>query len=196
MSALGVHEAIAGAAAAALLALSFTVMLGMIRRFTELAFFGPGADPRYVLARLAQRTSRSSHSQGFAAEEMLNVAVALREVWHLRSVAIRSGFDGSVLAESGVHGRVSMKYGLMAGERAVGAVFCTADEPAALENVVEPLLEQIGGMLGAIVQLAVANQDLASLRDRTGQVNREERRLLHRELHDELAPALTGIAKG
>lgn len=187
MLALGLGATLAGGLAAAVLALVFSLMLGVFRDFTETAFFGPGGSVRRVLARLGEPASSGAGEGGLA-----GMAQALREVWHLRSVSILAT-DGSRLAQTGDDGEAAVSYDLVSGRRSVGTIRCTADEPAALSNIVAPMLDQIGGLLGAAVQLAIANQDLASLRERTREVSREERRLLHGELHDELAPALTGI---
>ncbi|GAB2551306.1 histidine kinase [Leucobacter ruminantium] len=202
--ALGAGETLAGGLAAAILALGFSVMLGVLRELTGLIFFGPGSSVRRILSRLGEPVSASGDSGG-----LTGLAEALREIWHLRSVSFLVGADAVEIARAGDSGRAVLSRrldavgaagrgeGAAAGEGSAGAplctVVCTADDPALLSNLVEPMLEKTAGLVAVAVQLAQANQDLAALRERTRGVSREERRMLHRELHDELAPALAGI---
>lgn len=193
----GASEAMAGALGAALLALSFSLTLGLLRRLTELIFFGPGASARAVLSRLAQQVSAGGDRDGLD-----ELAEALREVWHLRAVSLRPAAERSPAVEPASPagppqaGPAVLEVRLEAGGSRVGTIVCSADDPSVLRNVVQPMLEEIGGLLAAAVQLATANQDLAAMRQRTLGVSQEERRMLHRELHDEIAPALAGIGFG
>lgn len=193
---LGAGETLAGGLAAAILALGFSVMLGVLRELTGLIFFGPGSSVRRILARLGEPVSASGDRGGLA-----GLAEALREIWHLRSVSLLVGADSVEIARAGADGPAVLSRRLDAAGAAEGegsaaplcTVVCTADDPALLSNLVEPMLAKTAGLVAVAVQLAQANQDLAALRDRTRGVSREERRMLHRELHDELAPALAGI---
>lgn len=191
---LGAGSTLAGGAAAAVLALGFSVMLSVFRDFTTLAFFGSGGSPRRVLARLAEQTEKTAKVGKTAQGDALaGIADALREIWHLAAVEISSATDGAQLGRAGTAGSTAVSHRLVAGGQAVGTIRCSSDDPAVLTNIVQPMLNQIGGLLAVTVQLAIANRDLASLRERTRGVSREERRLLHGELHDEIAPSLSGI---
>jgi signal transduction histidine kinase len=56
------------------------------------------------------------------------------------------------------------------------------------------VLNQLSGLVAIALQLAQVNRDLDSARTRIVQVRNEERRLLRRELHDGLGPALAGAS--
>lgn len=56
------------------------------------------------------------------------------------------------------------------------------------------LLRQISGLVAVAVQLDEANGALENARSRLVEVRQEERRLLRRELHDGVGPALSGAA--
>ncbi len=197
--AFGAGELLAGGLAAALLALTFSIMLGVFRELTGLIFFGPGSSMRHVLSQLGSRLSNGGSGDG-----LQGLAEALREIWHLSSVTVLLGTPGvdGMAAERGSWvelvcvgdpGPAAIEHELRVAGGANGRILCTADDRAVLTNIVEPMLEQISGFVAISVQLALAGRDLAALRDRTRGVRREERRVLHRELHDELAPALAGI---
>jgi signal transduction histidine kinase len=57
-------------------------------------------------------------------------------------------------------------------------------------------LEELAPVVAATVALAVASDDLRTSRARLAEARDEERRLLRRELHDGLGPALAGIGLG
>ena len=189
--ALGATPPVAGGLAAALLALTFSVMLGVLGDLTALVFFGPGISVRRVLARLGDQVSA-----GDQPGELTGLAEALREVWHLDSVMLTAGTEPTPIATAGTPGGPELVHRIVSGGQPIGAIRCTAADQAVLANLVSPMLARIDGLIGVAVQLAAANQDLAALRRRTREVSRGERRLLHRELHDELAPALAGIGFG
>lgn len=196
--ALGAGGLLAGGLAAALLALTFSIMLGVFHELTGLIFFGPGSSVRRVLSQLGSRLSNDGSGDG-----LQGLTEALREIWHLRSVTVligAPGIDGAAERGSWVEivcvgepGPATIEHELRVADGANGRILCTADDPAILTNIVGPMLEQISGFVAISVQLALGGRDLAALRDRTRGVRREERRVLHRELHDELAPALAGI---
>jgi len=183
---LGVPTTIAGATAAGALALGFGGMLAVVRRRTEQVFSGPGADVRAVLSRLASRLDGSVPGEGL--EE---IAETMREIWRMRSVMLAPVDAAAVRV--GSPGRAVLDRTLIAAGRPVCDVRLTADDRAVLDGIVEPMLTRVGPLLAVAVQLAAANQEVSTVRGRMLEVRREEGRMLHRELHEELAPALAGV---
>lgn len=190
--ALGAPATVAGALAAALLALAFSFMIGVFRSLTGLVFFGPGISVRRVLSHLGD-VRLGPREGGVEA-----IAEALREAWHLRVVSIvPAGEPGEPEREvASAEPDGALEYRLVSRGAFVGTMHCTAENSRVLTNVVAPMLGRIGGLIAVAVQLASANHDLAALQQRARGIRHEERRLMHRELHDELAPALTGIGFG
>ena len=181
---LGAPTPLSGAVAAGVLALVLTGMLPIVRRRTTRAFFGPGADVRAVLAALGDRIDTT----------LGGVAVSLRDVWHLRSVELEP--RGSHPVRVGETGPARIERTLTAAGRPVCVLRLTADDPAVLHRLIAPMLDEVGPLIAVAVLLAEANDDVEAARRRAAEVQREERRLLHRELRDELAPALAGIGFG
>jgi signal transduction histidine kinase len=187
---IGMPRAVAGAFAAGALALSFSAVSRFVRRRTALLYFGPGADARQVLGRLGERLAVAGEDTGIR-----GIAESLLVTWQLSSVTIDPVAE-TVSVRVGSPGVASIATELRAGGRRVGTIELTSDDETVLEHRVRPVLEDLAGLIAVAVLLATVNQEVASTRRRTLGVRREERRMLHRELHDELAPALAGIGFG
>lgn len=187
----GLPATVAGAGAAGALALAFSGMNAVIERRTVRLYFGQGADAREVLGRLG---ARLGSVEGPPAA-LLGIAESLREVWSLSSVTIAPAGEGTPL-RAGEPGRHRIIAELRAGGRGMGQIELSSDDPAALHGTVAPVFDEISGLIAVAVLLAGINQEVATTRRRTLGVRRQERRLLHHQLHDELAPALAGLVFG
>ncbi|WP_308797334.1 sensor histidine kinase [Agromyces silvae] len=187
---IGMPQAIAGAFAAGALALAFGAVSRFVRRRTALLYFGPGADARQVLSRLGERLAVAGEDTGIR-----GIAESLLATWQLSSVTIEPGAEAGPV-RVGTPGPALIATELRAGGRPIGTIELTSDDASVLEHRVRPVLEDLAGLIAVAVLLATVNQEVAATRRRTLGVRREERRMLHRELHDELAPALAGIGFG
>ncbi|MGB4136958.1 MAG: histidine kinase dimerization/phosphoacceptor domain-containing protein, partial [Microbacterium sp.] len=215
---LGAPAGISGGIAAAALALGFSSVLTVMKRRTARVFFGPGTDVRAVLRGVGERIDADEGLQG--------IAESLREIWRLDAVQILpvrgegdghpghrregvpgrasgagSGGAGPAWAEAG-HDRIRpasagvLERELTTGRRTVGVIRCRSADAELLRGGVAPMIDRIGSLLAAAVLLAAANEELAAARERTLRVRSRERAMLHRELHDDLVPALAGIGFG
>lgn len=184
---------ISGAFAAAVLALTFSPLLHTIRLHTDRLYFGDGAgvELRDVVSTLGDRLSAHHEPDG----SMRTLAESLRDTWQLASVTITSDADDRVVCV-GEPAAISVVTELSAGDRRVGTVELTSDSEQILRYSVAPVLGQVAPLLAVALLLTQANQELTVVRRRTLGVRREERRMMRRELHDELAPALAGIGFG
>lgn len=193
---LGLDGTTAGAVAAGALALAFGPVSRFVRRRTEAMVAPVGADPRDLLHRLGRHLADAPDP----AEGLRGLAEALRTTWLLDSVTIeadRGGPGGGVVvARVGAPGAERLAVDLRAGGRRVGVVRVTGGAHAVLQRSVRPALEEISGLLAVAVLLTDINDDVADTRRRMLGVRHEERRLLHRELRDELAPSLAGLGYG
>ncbi|WP_448808959.1 histidine kinase [Agromyces bauzanensis] len=189
---LGLAPAIAGGLAAGALALAFSSVSRAVRARTERLYFGDVPDARDVLGRLGEHLADAEDPMS----GVQGLAEGLRATWDLASVEIvpASGSGGAALAGSPAAERVRAE--LRAGGCTVGTVELTSDDPVSLRESVRPLLHEIAGLIAVAVLLSDINHDVAETRHRMLGVRREERRMLHRELHDELAPSLAGIGFG
>jgi signal transduction histidine kinase len=80
--------------------------------------------------------------------------------------------------------------------RRVGTLRVAARPGEQLDARTRASIEQVAGFVAVAIQLAWLNDELETARDRVVEVRHEERRLLRRELHDGLGPALVGIGLG
>lgn len=188
---LGLEPAVAGALAAGALALAFSSVSRVVRAQTERLIVGEAPDAREVLGRLGEHLADTRE----ATSGLLSLAEGLRATWGLASVEIVPASGGGA-ARAGSPAPECVSADLQAGGRTVGTIELTSADAIVLRESVRPLLHEIAGLIAVAVILADLNQEVAETRRRMLGVRREERRMLHHELHDELAPSLAGIGFG
>jgi len=185
LSVLGVSTATAGAVAAGALALALGTAVRAVRTEVGALFAPPPPDARAVLALLGERV-------GAGRDGLADVAAALRDTWGLASVEI-------TVAATGARGAVGRPVGRPVGVpfaaqgREAGEIRVSAAPGLDLDRDVRPVLVATAGLVGVAAQLAAVNEEVVATRRRTLGVRREERRLLHDQLHDTIAPALAGL---
>ncbi len=188
----GVPSAIAGACGAGVLALTFSSMTGLIRRRTARLSLGETVDGREVLARLGDRLDEGGEHAGNGIRAL---AQSIRDIWGLSSVRI-SPASGMSAVVVGTPAPAAETIVLTTGGRAVAELEISDEDETVLRTQVLPVIAEVAALLGVAIALAVVNNDVAETRRRMLGVRREERRMLHRELLDGLAPALVGIGFG
>ena len=184
---LGMDALVAGAVAAAAMALVYgaTAASSRTRLSTLLTGRIPGA--REVLGHLGERLNDP------AGEGVAELAAALRDTWGVASVEIT--LSAGEVVRVGSSAPESIFTSLRSASQTIGRLTLTSDDRRALERIA-PVLSQTAGLIAAVVHLAAVNEEATATRQRTLDVRREERRVLHGELHDSLAPALAGIGFG
>lgn len=180
-------ERTSGLVAAAVLALAVQPLRSWMQvRVDHLVY---GTDAGTLLARFGD----SSRTEGLA-----GLVRELRDDLRLGYVEVRSGADlppvGATAGTAG--GRPTVRLPLRSHGRAVGELVVGARAGESLDPRTRTVLERVSGMVAFALDLAQANQLLSVERDRVVEVRHEERRLLRRELHDSLGPALAGIGLG
>lgn len=190
---LGLDPTVAGAVAAGGLALVLGGAIRSLRARTARLFADAAPDARAVLASLGARVG-----EGAAAGSVAGIAAALRDTWQLASVEIvltGAGTAGAA-ALAGAPSTEAVTSTLVSGGQLIGTITLTSPSHRTLHTAVQPVLTQTAGLIAVAVQLATVNEEVAATRSRTLDVRREERRMLHGELHDQLAPSLAGIGFG
>ncbi|WP_019178852.1 histidine kinase [Microbacterium yannicii] len=197
--ALGLDAALAGAIAAATLALVLGTTARRLRLRLGRLFTDGAPEARHVLRRLAEAVTPSGEEDADSAEigrdGVRRIAASLRETFRLSSVEIALA-SASAPVRVGTIAADTVSVDLLSGGRSIGRLTVTDDPGRPIDRAARPVLEQTAGFVAAAVLLATVNEDVAATRRRTLGVRREERRLLRTELHDRLAPALAGIGFG
>ena len=162
----------------------FVLLLDPLRRFlqarVDALVYGDAADPDQLLARLGA----VRHDGDLLASLVADVRDALR----LGALKVAAG---TAPRAAGRHEVVLPLRGPTGG---IGWVRGAAPGRQRLDQRTQRVLEGISGVLAVALRLDLANQELGEARDRALTAGEEERRMLRRELHDGLEPALAATA--
>lgn len=181
-----------GVIAVAALALAVLPLRDLLQRQVERLVFGSGADPSALLERVAQAMDVADDDS----PHLAGLVDALRRALRLARVEVR--LHGQPVASSGRHeyddSDRALHLELHQRGRPIGEVTVVAPRGERLDPRTVRLLRQISGLITVAALLDEANRDVEDARARIVEVRHEERRLLRRELHDGLGPALSGTA--
>lgn len=180
-----------GVVVAALLALGVTPVRRWMQGLVDRLIYGSATDPEDLLARLGSDLSR----ERFGQSSLAALAEGLRHSMRLAFVGVESCLDdGAVSAAAGNPGATTVRIPLLVQGREVGTMQVSPHHGERLDPRTLRTLEQLSGLVAITLELAQVNEQLASARTRILDVRHEERRLLRRELHDGLGPALAGAS--
>jgi two-component system, NarL family, sensor kinase len=165
-------------------ALAFNPVRTRLQRVVDRALYGAGRDPVRAVSAVGER---------LAGEDLAGVLDALREALRLPYTALEVGRER--IAAGGepagtLHVTPLMHRGERMGQLMVGARWGERRLPAADRAV----LDLLAGPLAIAVRATSLSGQLQASRERLVTASAEERRRLHRELHDSLGPVLTGAA--
>lgn len=180
-----------GVVVAALLALAVTPVRRWLQGVVDRLIYGSATDPEVLLARLGSDLSRD----GFGRSSLGSIAEGLRHSMRLAFVGVESNPDAdAVAASAGDRGPVVVRIPLLIQGRQVGSMEVSPHHGERLDPRTLRVLEQLSGLVAIALELAQVNEQLDAARTRILDVRHEERRLLRRELHDGLGPALAGAS--
>lgn len=174
-TALPVPPTIAGVAGVVAFALALQPLRRLVRRRVDALVFGDAADPAQLLARVGSVRSDGDVLQTLLAE--------VRSALRLDGLEVGTGDPGRDQGR-----RVVLP--LRGAGGVLGWVRATPRGRQRLDQRTRSVLEGISGVLAVARQLDEAHRELGEARDRALSVADEERRMLRRELHDGLGPAL------
>lgn len=178
--------------ATAAVAAGFQPARAWVQRGVDALVHGEATQPMQVVRQVGRTLGGASGPDDLLTGLLDGLVGSLR----LGGARIEST-DGRVAVEVGeVDGR-AVVVPLVHQQTGVGRLWA---QPRPNERLDGPSLRRIeevaGPVVGATLVIALASQDLERSRARLAEARDEERRVLRRELHDGLGPALAGIGLG
>jgi len=183
--------------AAGLVAALFQPARERLQRGVNRLMYGDRDDPYAVLSRLSQRLKTALKPQAALPIIVETIAQALKLPYV--AIALRDG-EAEAFSEVAVHHRSSTPTAELAiipliyqGE-IIGQLRVAPRSPG--EPFTPPeqrLLDDLAQQAGAAAQALRLTADLQQARERLITTREEERRVLHRNLHDRIGPALAGL---
>lgn len=185
-SVLPVPPTIAGVVGVAAVVLAVEPIRRWIQRRVDSLVYGEAAEPAQLMRSLGAQLG-----EGAAGAELQRLVDALLVTLRLGFLSVRSTRVGGVSAAAGIPGIGALtEVELRNAHESIGVVTATARGRQRLDRRTAQVLEDIAGVLSVALQLADVNEEARQARDRIVDVRDEERRMVRRELHDGLAPAL------
>lgn len=185
------NQELAGLVAVGVVAVAGQPLRHWVQRRVDRLVYGVGADPATLLSSLGNRLNDATREHS----SLESLVDGLRHSLRLGYVDVRS--PGHVLhASAGEPDGPTIEVPLVIDGRRTGAMRVAPRTGERLDQRTEVVLGQVAGLVAVALELAQVNEDLEDARDRLVEVRHEERRLLRRELHDGLGPALAGIGLG
>jgi signal transduction histidine kinase len=180
---------------AAFVAVGLVVALGQPLRHwlqgrVDRLVYGEGTDPGRLLASLGRDLG-----DGRTGNSLQSLVEALRDGLRLGGVEARAA-DGVVRAMSGRVDNAELRQPLVVQGRYIGLLTVAAPHGQRIDERTRRLIEQMSSVLAVALQLAQVNDQLSRTSERLVEVRHEERRMLRRDLHDGMGPALAGVGLG
>jgi signal transduction histidine kinase len=167
-----------------LIALSFNPARIRLQRLVDRAFYGARADPVHAVSQVGER---------LAGDGLHGVVSGVRDTLRLPFAALRTAAGEIAASGQPPHElrTVPLHY---CGEQVGALVVGVRSGEHRLSQADLTVLNLLATPLAVAVHATTLSEALQASRERLINGAEEERRRLHRELHDSLGPALTGAA--
>jgi signal transduction histidine kinase len=178
--------------AAGVVAVLFQPLREQIQRRVNRVLFGDRDDPYAVLSRLGQRLENT-----LAVDEILPaIAATVREALKIPYAAIHvsRGLSPMLVVESGTPATNPLHLPLTFHHEHVGEILLAPRSPGeGFGPADQRLLDDLARQTGVAVNAVRLTHDLQYARERLVEAREEERRRLHRDLHDGLGSQLAAL---
>lgn len=156
----------------------------------DLLVYGPAIDPGRLLTSLRVVGGSTASDQ-----RLQELVTSLAESLRLGRIEVRSA-EGELLVNAGRNIETQYEVPLVVDGRPGGSLAVAAYPGQNLDARTRRLIEQTAGVIGVFVELSLAHERLDAATSRLIEVRHEERRMLRRDLHDGMGPALAGVGLG
>ncbi|WGX98006.1 sensor histidine kinase [Nocardioides sp. L-11A] len=177
---------VALALAVGLVGLGATPLRRLVQRRVDRLVYGTGPDPARLL-------SRADSEGGY---DIDSLAAGLCRSLRLADVHILVSREGEPASASGAVGGDDVVLTLTSRGTDVGVLIARPRPGERLDRRTIAMLTEVAGLVGMTIDLMQSVQALSAARRRMTGIRHEERRMLRRDLHDGLGPALAGIRLG
>ena len=182
-----------GILAVGVVAIAAQPLRTLIQRRVDALIYGSSRTPDRLLKDLGEHMSvsrgRSSDLQELVERLRAGLQLGLAELRH-------DGGSPAARSTSGNCSTDTVELPLVKDGAVTGTLLIAPRSGERLDRKTLETIGQLSGLVAVALQLVRVNQDLEGARERLVEVRHQERRLLRRELHDELGPALAGISLG
>ncbi|MDT5043458.1 MAG: hypothetical protein QOE51_4443, partial [Actinoplanes sp.] len=178
--------------AAVVIAIGLAPARDVVRRGVDQLLYGQSRDPYVVLTELGRHVSAAVARDDILVIVCRTIAAALR----LPYVAITLRADRVPSSAQGMSGAEVAEIPLVYAGTPVGRLDVDAARCRQLDVADERLLDAFAQQAATAVHAACLARELRLSYDRLAAARDEERHRIRRDLHDQLAPALAGIALG
>jgi len=191
---------VAVAVVVALVTMAVAPVRRSVQRRVDRLVYGSLSSPGEVTRSARLWSQLDGVGEGGTGGDLDGVARALREGLRLGDVEIVSWPPSP--AAAGSAGTVppvpddALVVPLVSRRRPVGSLVVRPRTGERLDARTRAVVEQVAGLLGLTLDLAQSNAALEVARARLVEIRHDERRVLRRDLHDGLGPAIAGLRLG
>ena len=173
-------------------AAAFQPLRSWLQERVDLIFYGKRSEPYQVVRRIGEHLTVGSDLD----ETLTSIVEMIQEMLRLPFVAIRLDVKGShIEVAKGQKKTAATTFALAYMDQVLGTMTVS---PRAGENEMSEedrgLLLQVARQAGLAIHNILVVEDLRSTREKLVRWREDERKLLRRDLHDDLAPTLAGLS--
>ncbi|MFG2876428.1 sensor histidine kinase [Streptomyces sp. NPDC048337] len=181
-------DALARVLATAATAAGIQPFRGWLQRRVDRLVYGEAAAPAL------SRVGRHLGSAGTPEQSLAGMAESIAASFNLGSARILDAGEAREAAAGAATDAVEVP--LVVRGEPVGVLLVTPRPGERLDRRARAALAEVAPLVATAVQLAAVTRALRESRGRLAAARDDERRVLRRELHDEIGPALAGIGLG